>query len=176
MSAPTRSQSLVLLAVVLAASTIGAWWWRSRIFRTPYATVNGDAWDQVKADYPLIQDPAPIAQLAPEAVDAVVSANPFSAERRRVPPPADGQQEGGSGAVEAPAPKGPQFAYKGRLTLGRRQRAIVEDLHGGKTHFLEVGQEVAGFKVLDIAENRVVLSNLKSQEDVVVPLATTASP
>jgi hypothetical protein len=65
----------------------------------------------------------------------------------------------------------PKFVYKGRINVGSRQRAILEDAAARKTYFLEVGQAVAGFKVLDIAENRVVLSDPQTNQEVVVSLS-----
>ena len=110
--------------------------------------------------------------VGPETVEAVVQANPFSPQRRFVPPPTTG---GSAGAASPPIDKA-QFLYKGQISVGKRQRAIMENTTTRKTHFLEVGQEVAGFKVLDIAQNQVVLSDLQLHEDVVVPLVTSAGP
>ena len=62
----------------------------------------------------------------------------------------------------------PQFLYKGHVDLGKRQRAIVAETTTGKTYFLEVGQEVAGFKVLDISRTEVVLSDVKTAQQIVI--------
>jgi hypothetical protein len=60
--------------------------------------------------------------------------------------------------------------------MGTKQRAVLQDVTSQKTYFLQLGQEVAGFKVLDIAENRVLLSDPHTQEEVVVPITTKPSP
>ena len=120
-----------------------------------------------------MQEPPMLSQ---EMADAVVRADPFSPQRRLVPPPATGGTGDREGSGDGGQPPQPAFTYKGRVHLGQRQRAIVEETTTRKTYFLEVGQEVAGFKVLDIAENQVVLSNLHTHEEVVVSLTTTALP
>jgi len=130
-------------------------------------------WTHVQEQYPIPSEPEEAQKLSPEAFEAIRAANPFSSARR-LKPPTDSSSEGGASAtVAAPAP---QFVYKGLIKFGNRQRAILEDLTTHKTHFLEVGQEVAGFKVLDIAENRVVLSDPKTKEELVVSIASKASP
>ena len=60
--------------------------------------------------------------------------------------------------------------------MGNQQRAIVEEGASHKTYFLQVGQTVAGFKVLDIGQKQVVLSNLATQEELVVSLASLTAP
>jgi hypothetical protein len=91
-----------------------------------------------------------------------VKANPFSPQRRTAPPQTTSGAAGTSGA--AAAKPATQLVYKGRVSLGATQRAIVEDVTTKKTYFLQVGQEVAGYKVLDMAENEVVLSDVKTHE------------
>ena len=113
-------------------------------------------------------------KVSPEIFEAIISANPFSPVRRIATP--SGESRPGEGPAELTAPPKPQFAYKGLIKLGNRQRAILEETTTHKTHFLEVGQEVAGFKVLDIAENRVVLSDPQTKEELVVSVASKASP
>jgi len=66
--------------------------------------------------------------------------------------------------------------FERMLATGRGARAIVEEATSGKTHFLEIGQSVAGFKVLDISESRVVLSDPQTGEEVVVSVVSPASP
>ena len=164
----------IVLTIALAVIASGTWWWQAGVFRAKPTEVKSDAWDHVKEDYPLVQEPSTPPRLSAEMVDALVHANPFSSQRRLVPPPSGGDATGaGAEAIEPPKPK---FAYKGHLNLGSRQRAIVEDTTTHKTHFLEVGQEVAGFKVLDITENRVVLSDLHTHEEIVLSVTSPASP
>ena len=165
------------MAVVLAVLAVGAWGWHTSVFRTQPIEVKGESWDRVKETYPLPGEAPPRSPtVSPDLVEALVHANPFSPERRLNPPPLPDATESGGASSAAKEPPAPKFAYKGGVNLGKRQRAIVEDTANHKTYFLEVGQEVAGFKVLDIAENRVVLSDPQTHEEVVVSLATTAPP
>ena len=60
--------------------------------------------------------------------------------------------------------------------MGAVRRAIVEDAANKKTYFLQVGQEVAGFKVLDIDESQVILSDLNTQKQMVVSRSLATSP
>jgi len=163
--------ALPLSLVVLTAAT---WWWQMSIIRTRPTDVNDARSDRLKEAYPISPLVVELPQLSEETVETVVRANPFSPKRHLSPPTTPG---GGPGtALEPIEPAKPQFVYKGRINLGTRHRAIVEDTTSHKTYFLEVGQAVAGFKVLDIAENRVVLSDPQTHEEVVVSLAAPASP
>lgn len=103
-----------------------------------------------------------------------VEAAPFSPERHYVPEPETSAAAGGAGSVAAALP--PIFVYKGQIVMGAVKRAVLEDSRAGKTHFLQVGQEVAGFKVLDIDENRVVLSDLKTQDSMTVSRSPQTAP
>ena len=172
MHAMTRPTTAVGLAVAVVVMTATTWGWQARIFRARPMQVTGEPWEQVKDEYPLPHEIPPRVLFAPETAEAVVQANPFSPQRRFVPPP----PTGGSDGAASPTPDEAQFLYKGQISVGKRQRAIMENTTTRKTHFLEVGQEVAGFKVLDITQNQVVLSNLHTHEDVVVPLVTSAGP
>ena len=174
MASPAGGRSAIGLAMSVAVAAALTGWWQVRVFRTHGAEVKTEPWDRVKADYPPVQEAADAARLSQELVDTVLRANPFSPQRRVVPVAPSGKTADAAGGLVEPGK--PTFAYKGRINLGKRQRAIVEELSAHKTYFLEVGQEVAGFKVLDIAENRVVLSDLQTKEEVVVSLATTAGP
>jgi hypothetical protein len=161
----------ICLALGLAAATAGVGWWQQRVRRAPVEGIASDPWEQVKAQYPLSDQEADIPRLTPEAMEAVVAANPFSPKRRFVPTPEGGDPpEGGA----EPLPE-PVFTYKGRINMGKRQRAVVEDTATKKTYFLEVGQEVAGFKVLDISESQVLLSDLATSEQLAVSLTSSKS-
>ena len=160
--------SAVTLAVGLAVCAAAVWWWQSSV-RLDHPERDDHAWERVRADYP-ITEPAPdVEPLSPELVSRVLKANPFSEQRQPVAV---------SSAPEAVAAQAitPQFVYKGRINLGQRQRAIIEETVSHKTYFLEVGQEVAGCKVLDITEGRVVLSDTKSHTEVVVSLSSASHP
>ena len=173
MTLPAAINSSVWFAGCLIAITAAAWWWRATVFHTHREPPAEAPWQHVQERYQLPQEPAEAEKLSPEALEAILAANPFSPDRRSKP--ASGVSSGGTAATAA-VPAAPKFVYKGLVKLGNRQRAIVEDVTSRKTHFLEVGQEVAGFKVLDIAENRVVLSDPKTKEEIVVSVASKASP
>lgn len=167
---------MVVTAACLLLVAAGSWWWQASVRRAPPREVAGESWERVKDEYPLAAAPAEPTGLVEQAAETALHANPFSPERRRVVVPQEGGGQGeGGGAGSIPEPPTPQFAYKGRVVLGTRQRAVVEETGTHKTYFLEVGQEVAGFKVLDIAENRVVLSHLQTNEEVVVSLTPTTA-
>lgn len=173
-SAQASSGSSVTLAAIVAVLAVGAWWWRAAIIQRQPTKLERESWEHVQERYPSLEHEAVVPSLSPEVFDAVVQANPFSPKRRAVAPPAPSGQEGLE--VAATKPGKPQFVYKGRIALGSRQRAILEDLSAKKTHFLEVGQEVAGFKVLDIEETRVILSDSRTNEEVVLSIAASSSP
>ena len=169
--------SSVALILTLVLGLAGTWWWQQSIVSLKHDEVHPVSWEQVKTDYPIPTESSEPAKLSPETAQAIVRMNPFSPKRHLGAPTPAGTSAppdlSGTGAQDAGQVK---FAYRGRINLGNRQRAIVEDTTVHKTYFLEVGQEVAGFKVLDIAENRVVLPNLQTNEELMVSLASTASP
>ena len=162
------------MAVGVAIVAAGTWGWRASLVRVKPVEPSGDQWEHVREKYPLPEEPADLSPIAPGTAEAIISANPFSQKRRALPPPAELGTSGTPG--EVPEPERPQFAYKGRIAVGSRERAIVENLTTHKTHFLELGQEVAGFKVLDIDENRVVLSDPQTHQEVVLSVTSKASP
>lgn len=171
-SSGTAWWTLVAASVLTAACAL---WWRTEVFRAKRVELHGDAWDQLKQEYPIPQEAGSRPPLSADVLDGVVRANPFSPERRLKPPASGGAAEGGS-QTQPGEPAAPKFAYKGQINLGKHQRAILEDITSHKTFFLEVGQEVAGFKVLDIGENQVLLSDLKTNEQLTVSLTSAASP
>ena len=170
---PSSSTMLWLPAgVVLLA--VGAWWWRGGVFRSQQTRLPAEAWEQVRQSYPLPHDIQETRTVSSRLAETVLQANPFSPKRREAPPSPDDEGAGDQG--HAPILPAPQFVYKGHIHLGQRQRAIVEDTNSRKTHFLEVGQEVTGFKVLDISEHQVVLSDLQTNEEVVLSLTAKPRP
>ncbi len=171
-AAPASWSIGVLL--ILACAAGGSWWWRARTLAAPAADPGQESWNRVKDAYPLPRDPGTAPLLTPEIAAGIVAANPFSPERRAVVlPPESGEGAGKAGGTVEPA--APIFVYKGRVRMGPRERAILEDTAVRKTYFLEAGQEVRGFKVLDIAESQVVLSDPQTNDAVVVPLKAAAS-
>ena len=173
---PRASAAAPAAVLCLALATAASWQWQQQVARSARAQdrLNMDPWEQVKSQYALPADPGASPVISAELFEAVVSANPFSPQRRTLAAGAAGPEAGTPGhAAEPPAPT---FAFKGRINMGGHTRAIVENLAGHKTYFLEVGQEVAGFKVLDIAETQVVLSDPQSHEEVVLSLASKSGP
>ncbi len=174
MAADRSSQaSLVAFAVLLIGLSGIAWRWHQHVFQTPRPAVADQPWEQVKTTYPPTVG-APIEPaIVPAIVQAVVAANPFAAMRRTLPMDST---PGGATPATATTPPVPQFVFKGRINMGTRQRAILEDSAAKKTYFLEVGQEVAGFKVLDITESQVILSDVENHKELVVSLAVPTPP
>ena len=164
--------SLIALMLLMVFAVIGTWCWRRAVFAAPAEHVRAEErWEHVKRDYPIVQEPPQIPELSQELLASVVHANPFSPTRHYVPPPTNA--EAGSGQEIVSKPLAPLFVYKGRINLGSRQRAIMEDTTTKKTYFLEVGQEVVGCKVLDITENRVVLSDPNTKKEVEISLISS---
>lgn len=169
-----RPDMLMALVVSLGLLTMAVWWWQQRVVHTRPAEIKDEAWVRVKEAYPLPAELTASTFASTGSVEAIIRTNPFSSKRRTVASPSGGAQDDGMGGGASEPPPKPQFIYKGRINVGSHQRAIVEDTTSHKTYFLEVGQEVAGFKVLDIAENRVLLSDLKTHNDVVVAISSTS--
>lgn len=173
MPRPSLTHAGVLIGVsgvVLLASLA----WRSAVIQRPLPEAPKEQWQHVREQFPLPKDPEDPPRLTKEAVEAVVQADPFSPDRGKQPVLPGGQAAPGSDAE--PVQQKPTFAYKGRIALGQRQRAILEHLQSKKTHFLEVGQEVAGFKLLDIQETRVILSDPHTHEELIVFLTSKGKP
>mgnify|MGYP001585531498 FL=1 len=160
----------IVVAALLAGVSLGAWQWqRTLSARQPSAVVT-ERWEHVRELFP---PPEPFripSETAPETWQGLLRANPFSRARRHVPPPAT---EAPAGASQEPQP--PQFVFKGRVTMGTKERGILEDRRQKKTHFVQVGQDVLGFRVMEITEDRMVLSDVKTNERVDVPLASKAA-
>ncbi len=159
----------IAAAGTLALLALMSWSWRSRVAHSSALDVPPQVWDHVRGQFPMPPAQEAAESDSSEALAGLVEANPFSSQRRQV-------LEGQANDREAPGPAGPAFLYKGRIQLGARQRAIVEDRATGKTYFLEVGQEVAGHKVLDITEDRVILSAPDTQEHLELLLLPQSSP
>ena len=172
MSDRTSPRASLIFALVAAGLLLTVGGWRQALGPSTPVTIAVEGWQQAQQTYPLPGSAAEPPELSQEMVDAVRQANPFS-DRRAQAPALDASSASGTLASQAPPP---QFLYKGRVALGQRQRAILEETTSRKTYFLEVGQAVAGFKVLDIAENRVVLSDPSTSKEVVVSLAASALP
>ena len=81
----------------------------------------------------------------------------------------------GDEPAPAEAPVQSQLHFRGRVIMGSRQVAIIEVEASHETLFVGVGQDVEGCKVIDIAEDRVVLSKPPDQQ-VTLRLADAAAP
>jgi hypothetical protein len=174
---PWRGASGSVAAVAVAALlATGAWIWQRQAAPRglPLPIEIGQA-ARVQEAYPLVADSVKLPMIKTELLEQVVLANPFSMQRRAKPPALEAGPGSGSDRAATKAPVA-QFIYKGRIELGSRLRAILQEAPSGKTHFLEVGQEVAGFKILDISESQVLLSNLQTREDITVALNAPARP
>jgi hypothetical protein len=163
-----RTTTALALASGLAGIALITWHWQGRVTQTRRADWTGEPWDRVRDAYPMLSDPPALAAVSKELMEGMVRANPFSSKRRLVTPAIGMEPDGQAAGPVKPPP--PVFMFKGRVKLGQRVRAIVQEIGSQKTYFLEVGQAVAGFKVLDIAENRVVLSDPISNEAIDVSL------
>jgi hypothetical protein len=149
------------MAVSLVAVGM-TWQWRADLRPLSPGEPGVKGVEQAKAVYALPQEHTPLPPPSGVNADAVVRANPFSKTRGELPA---SDQAGAAAAHEDPQPA---FVYKGQILMGQRQRAILEDATTKKTHFLEVGQGVAEFKVLDMTEEQVVLSDEKTQTTLAV--------
>lgn len=174
MASPNASTaSAIGVALIAAFAAAGSWWWQGSVFRAPRVEVGGENWDPVKQAYPLPTTSGEMPEGSVAALEAILRENPFSAQRR--PATSAGGSNGPDTGAQPVEPPKPVFVYKGRINMGQRQRAIMEDPVAKKTYFLEVGQEVATFKVLDITESQVLLSDTQSSETVVVPLTSPST-
>ncbi len=166
---PTSFGSHVLLAVSLAICAAATWMWQAAVFRTKRPQPKGERWQVIQEQFPEIGNGSELPVVPAATLEAVIQANPFSPLRRQQ---VATETSSGSGATNQ-APPPPKWVYKGRVDVGQRQRAVIEDTATRKTYFLEMGQEAAGFKVLDIAERQVVLSDPQTGEAVTVSLTKT---
>jgi hypothetical protein len=157
----------IVLAVVCGGASIAAWQWQHITQQRQPPAVASEHWEHVRDLFPAPEAFRLPSETAPEALQGVVRANPFSRGRRHVPQPATGTP---AGAPEKPLP--PQFAFKGRVVMGSKQRGVLEDRRKKKTHLVQVGQEIEGFTVVEIAEDHVVLSNAETAEQLNIPLAS----
>ena len=161
-------------ALVFALAAGAAWRWQEAVRHRHPVSALTESWEQAQEQFPM---PPPLSSDADssgtgrprESLLEVVKANPFSPQRRTVPPSQPSAASAG-GASTSSAAQAATLMYKGRVALGATQRAIVEDVAAKKTYFLQVGQEVAGYKVLDISETEVVLSSSTTQETLTLRL------
>ena len=67
----------------------------------------------------------------------------------------------------------PVFVYKGRISARNRLVVIIEQTRSGETFMVSTGEDIDGYKVLDITNTEVILSK-KGAENVI--LKTTERP
>ena len=67
-------------------------------------------------------------------------------------------------STEPAVPTSSELVFRGRVVLGGRQVAVVEVVNSHETLFVGVGQSLDGWKVVDIDEERVVLSKPPDQQ------------
>ncbi len=77
-------------------------------------------------------------------------------------------------AVQAP-PAEATLRFRGRVVLGGRQMAVIETTASQETFFVAVGQEIEGLKVVDINEERVIVSQSPDQQ-ITLRLADESQP
>ena len=155
--------SLGVMAVLLVGVGM-TWHWRTHLRPLHPEEPGVKGVEQASAVYALPTEQAPLPLPSGVSAEAVVRANPFSKTRGELP----SDEQAGAGAAGAQEEPEPAFVYKGQILMGQRQRAILEDATTKKTYFLEVGQDVAGFKVLDMTEEQVVLSDATTQTTLAV--------
>ena len=155
--------------VLLAGLAFG--WQRAmhQHHKTPRLT---EPWEHIQNDFPMPEPFKEASEASETLLQAVVHANPFSMQRQPPPPTATATDQTPAPASQPPPP---QFVYKGRVLIGAKQRAILEETQSKKTYFLQVGQEVVGFSVREISESQVILFDPTANKDVVVGLAPKIS-
>ncbi|RMG58403.1 MAG: hypothetical protein D6713_07830, partial [Deltaproteobacteria bacterium] len=123
-----------------------------------------------KAPAKLMEEAVPAGgRISLKDFDVIVEKNPFHPERK-IPTVEEKK------AVFTPPPPPPQFVLYGTLISGTEKIAIMEDrrspviLRSGrkKVSVLTVGEELSGYRVVDILPEKVVME--KGGEKVEVPL------
>jgi len=59
----------------------------------------------------------------------------------------------------------PVFLYKGKIAAGNRLLVIIEQTRSGETFMVAKGEQLNGYKVLDITDTEVILSK-KGEENI----------
>ena len=163
-----------MLAALVAAVAGALWIWDHALTARASSTATDASASAVRERFPMPASFHPPDEEASVLLRAAAETNPFSPQRGQ-PPPAVSVPGAGASGMSAPPPA-PIFVLKGIVAMGSVRRAILEDASAKKTYFLQVGQEVAGFKVLDIDESRVILSDLNTQKQMVVSRSPTTGP
>ena len=162
-----------VFALLMLAAAAGAWRWRAGLSDAATIELPVQSWKAAESRYPMPEEVPMEDELTQEVLSGLVEANPFSPQRRYVPEAATVR------AIPTPSATVEEqgmLRFKGLIQLGTRQRAIIENVGEKKTHFLEIGQEVAGYKLLDIKESQVLLSDLSMGEEVTLFRASESAP
>ena len=157
-------------AILLAFLVVGAWHWQAVAGRQAARPLAEESSQSVRTTYPMPESPRDVAVGSEVIWQAVVQANPFSPERRHTASNQPGGKE-----TQPEARPNPTFVYKGRILMGAKQRAILQEVQTKKTYFVEPGQDASGFRVIDITENAVVLLDPKTQQSLTVNLVSSSS-
>ncbi|MFH1244878.1 MAG: hypothetical protein V1662_00145 [Candidatus Omnitrophota bacterium] len=100
--------------------------------------------------------------------ETMLARSPFFKFQLKVSPsyPQEGKKE------TLPVPlledKTPQFIYKGRIAAAGRLAVLIEQARDGEVFMAAQGEEIEGYKILDITDSEVILSNQKG-EKLVLP-------
>src|SRR3989338_11156518 len=112
----------IVLAAVLSLIMLTTWRWHTVVFQTKPASISSDeAWENIKDAYPMPNDIQQVSKISTDSVEALVDANPFSQKRHSVSPTGGAEGEKNGGATTEPGT--PVLIYRGRINLGKRQRA-----------------------------------------------------
>ena len=162
--------SALVGALVWLVFATAAWLWQRTTLDRLERPVAQEPWEHVRERFPTEEAMKPASAVSEAWLQVVTHANPFSSKRREA---ASSTQinPSQSAATTTPSPPPPAlFLYKGRLQMGSKQRAVLEDMTGKKTYFAEAGQIVAGCEVLEIHDDRVLLLNQQTGETLTVAL------
>ncbi len=81
--------------------------------------------------------------------------------------PREGTAGAASSAVALLEETAPKFIYKGKMVLGERLVVLIEQTRLDEVVMVSQGDNIAGYKVLDITDTEVILSK-EGEEDIVL--------
>mgnify|MGYP001559193147 CR=1 FL=1 len=168
-----RGREAAIVAAVLLVCLLATWLWRSAVLRRAHSLTSPEPWRGVMAKFPMPSDAPDVPEPAETPWADVLTANPFSPQR--TPPPSSGEPAAqAQGAVNAAS--SPLFVYKGHIAVGKASRAILEETRTKQTYFAQPGQSVAGFLILEVTEERVVLQPPNGAEPIVLQVVGSRAP
>ncbi|MFA4889081.1 MAG: hypothetical protein WC628_05865 [Candidatus Omnitrophota bacterium] len=105
-----------------------------------------------------------LSKPAAAIVDGLRAASPFLLPPKKEPKPPE------AGDTESPQQLKPviRFYYRGKAMLKGKEVALVEDAKNQETAFLAPGDRIAEFTMQEFNEDKVVLKNSQSSEELVV--------